>query len=733
MASLALALRFRSVDLLSGALTSVIILTSTLSYVAFIFSSAPSDALPYALGFGLAGAGLMAIIFGLGSGVPFAVAGPDSKPTAVLAIMAAVVVGGIGAGRPPAETGIVVLAAMVAGTIATGATMYLLGAFRMGQWVRFIPYPVIGGFMAASGWLLVTGGIGVLAGTRLTLANFDSVTAAHHFGQIAAGIAFALGYAVIARVRHPLAFPVFLVSVILLLHIALAVSGYSIAQARAAGWLLNVGGSAQLASPLRLAEALQVLDLHTIGQLGGNFVALVAVTVTSLLLSLVVVEVESRLDVDLDRELRLNGLANMAVGLSGGMIGTISVSRTLFNYRSGARDRTSPVVAGIICLAVFAFGTGALAYFPVPVLGGILIYQGGNALHEWLVRERPNMPVADYLQILIIMIAIVNYDFVAGVAIGVVAACVTFAINTSRIRPVKQELTRSTYRSRVDRPITHQEGLLRWGNSIQIMWLHGFVFFGSAHRLLMDVKHIVETNGHGVCRSLILDFRQVLGIDSSATVNLGKLWNFAEREGFVIALSTLSPPVKRALQIAGLLRTQDSVATVFTDLDAALEWCEDSLIAERISTEAAMRSADEWLAREIGSRELVSRLVSYLELFEFNTDEYLFRQGDPADSLYFVYTGRVTVVLTMPEGPELRLRTMVAPTILGEMGLYRTQPRVASVRADQPCVAYRLSLGAMTQMEVDDPNLAYALHKFVVRILALRLEFANREIAGLHS
>src|SRR4029077_19916319 len=66
-------LRFRSVDGLSGVLPSVIILTSTLSYVAFIFSPATRDALPYAVGFGLAGAGLMAIIFGLGSGVPFAV------------------------------------------------------------------------------------------------------------------------------------------------------------------------------------------------------------------------------------------------------------------------------------------------------------------------------------------------------------------------------------------------------------------------------------------------------------------------------------------------------------------------------------------------------------------------------------------------------------------------------------------------------------------------------------
>jgi SulP family sulfate permease len=74
---------------------------------------------------------------------------------------------------------------------------------------------------------------------------------------------------------------------------------------------------------------------------------------------------------------------------------------------------------------------------------------------------------------------------------------------------------------------------------------------------------------------------------------------------------------------------------------------------------------------------------------------------------------------------------MVGHTIVGEMGLYRTLPRGASVHADQPTIAYRLSLEAMTQMEQDDPTLAYAFHKLVIRTLAARLDFANREMASL--
>jgi SulP family sulfate permease len=130
---------------------------------------------------------------------------------------------------------------------------------------------------------------------------------------------------------------------------------------------------------------------------------------------------------------------------------------------------------------------------------------------------------------------------------------------------------------------------------------------------------------------------------------------------------------------------------------------------------------------------LFARLASYLEVVEYQPGDRLIQQGDAADSLYLLYAGRVTVLFRTPEGADLRLRSMVGHTIVGEMGLYRTLPRGASVRADQPTIAYRLSREAMTRMEQDDPTLAYAFHKLVIRTLAERLDFANRETASLQS
>ena len=74
---------------------------------------------------------------------------------------------------------------------------------------------------------------------------------------------------------------------------------------------------------------------------------------------------------------------------------------------------------------------------------------------------------------------------------------------------------------------------------------------------------------------------------------------------------------------------------------------------------------------------------------------------------------------------------MLGHTLLGEMGLYRNALRGASVVADEPTVIYKITQKSLQHMENEAPELAHAFHKFVVRTLAARLDFSNREVAGL--
>ncbi len=140
-----------SKDFISGLVTPIVIVTATLSYAAMIFSGPLAPALPLGIGYGLVSAGVMAIVFALGSSMPFAIAGPDSKIVAVLATLAAVIATDVHRRGHGADASATVMFVLIGGTLLTGLLLYLFGLFQAGRWIRFVPYPVIAGFMAASG------------------------------------------------------------------------------------------------------------------------------------------------------------------------------------------------------------------------------------------------------------------------------------------------------------------------------------------------------------------------------------------------------------------------------------------------------------------------------------------------------------------------------------------------------------------------------------------------------
>ena len=118
-----------SKDIVAGLVTPIVIIVSTLSYVASIFTGPFAGVLPMAIGYGLISAALMAFLFALFSDVPFVIAGPDSKPAAVLAALAATMTAPLVGRAATANEGLVLILVLVAGTVATGLVLLLLGLF----------------------------------------------------------------------------------------------------------------------------------------------------------------------------------------------------------------------------------------------------------------------------------------------------------------------------------------------------------------------------------------------------------------------------------------------------------------------------------------------------------------------------------------------------------------------------------------------------------------------------
>jgi len=170
---------------------------------------------------------------------------------------------------------------------------------------------------------------------------------------------------------------------------------------------------------------------------------------------------------------------------------------------------------------------------------------------------------------------------------------------------------------------------------------------------------------------------------------------------------------------------------VFASRNEAVEWCEDMLLMHHEVGAASTHSFESWLESEFGGKLDFARIASYMEHQELTNGEFLFHQGEPADSVVLQASGCVAITIIDEHGRPIRLRRMLGHTVVGEMGFFRGVPRAASVIAEGPTVVYRLTRAAFDKMQAEDPTAAAALHKLIIRLLSDRLEFANREISAL--
>lgn len=118
----------------------------------------------------------------------------------------------------------------------------------------------------------------------------------------------------------------------------------------------------------------------------------------------------------------------------------------------------------------------------------------------------------------------------------------------------------------------------------------------------------------------------------------------------------------------------------------------------------------------------------HLERVPLKAGDVLFRQGDPADAMFFIESGELAVVLEVAGAERSALRRLGAGQCLGEMAMYRDDRRTATVEAVNDAVLWRLSVARLHDMESADPALALALHKQVAARLAERVSFSNQEV-----
>ena len=158
-------------DALAGVISAVVQIAYCISFAALIFQGALAAGFSLGLAAMIMGTAVTGVVIALTSTLSPANGGPDLPAVAVMSVLAGTVSASLAASGGSEQAIIInVLVALSVSTFFTGLLLYGIGALKLGQWLRFVPYPVIGGFLAASGLLLITGGMEVVTQTNLSLA-----------------------------------------------------------------------------------------------------------------------------------------------------------------------------------------------------------------------------------------------------------------------------------------------------------------------------------------------------------------------------------------------------------------------------------------------------------------------------------------------------------------------------------------------------------------------------------
>jgi SulP family sulfate permease len=703
-------------SLTAGLIIGILEVVLAASFTALIFFGDAAIHLPMALGVNLFAAMVMLAVVAFGSSLPGVVGSLQDVTTAILALISVAVIREL----PGAyhETFLTLLAICMVATFITGVFLLVLGRRKLGNLVRFIPYPVIGGFLAGTGWLLVKGGMGLLVGRGLTLQTLHRFFRPDPLLKWVPGVLFAVILLfLVRRFRHFLIIPAAVVVGVVVFYVVLYATDNSVVIAKIHGWVLGPFPYAQnLWDPSTLRVFTKADWLMVLKQ-GVGIATVPLVAVFALLLNASGIELARRREANLNRELGAAGVGNLVGSIFGGVPGFHALSLTALAQRTGTTSRLVGLVAAAVCGLTLFFGANMLSLFPRTVLGGLVVFLGLAFLVEWVWDARSKLVRRDYMVVLLILLAVAALGFLPGVGLGLILAIVLFVIDYSRTDVVKNELSGDTYRSKVDRAPAQQEVLRQAGDRILILRLQGIVFFGTANTLLERIRRQLADRGAAPVSFLLLDFERVTGLDSSAVLAFLKIQQVAEARGMVLVLSALSAPVRRQLDRGGFNLEDREKLRVVADLDHGAQWAEDRLLAE--AGVAASPAAPEPDGFGLGVD--ASRLMGYLEPLEVPAGHEVIAQGEPADDLYFLESGRLTAVLRLEDGDSVRLRTMAAGVAVGEVGMYLRAERTASVVADTPSRLYRLTRQSLEEIHRRDPELAAEVHRGFARLMARRL------------
>ncbi len=513
---------------------------------------------------GLVGAAMLGFFASLFGGTHSQISGPTGPMTVITASL----ISGVWASSQGNYSAVLISMSMAG--LFCGLFQVLFGIIKIGKYVRYIPYPVLSGFMSGIGVIIILQQIYPLIGLKSPVLVVDMLTQLPE--RVANGIsveALLLGLGTIAIIYlFPLItkkIPSTLVALVIMTVVSLFLNMKE--------ELLIGTIPSGLPMPFFAKEGLSLEGLDWMGIFKAAIIpglTLAGLGSIDTLLTSVVADNITKTKHNSNKELIGQGIGNMVSGLFCGIAGAGATMRTVVNVKSGGRTQLSGMFHSLLLIAIL-LGLGSLVkYVPLSVLAGILITVGWGIIDFKGFKDLLKIPRSDAFVLIIVFLMTVFVDLLTAVGIGMVIACVLFMKRASDL--VEGSYSSSEISAFDKESPWHDEGGIpeEIKHHIYIQRLNGPIFFGS----ITKFKEVMEDVPEGV-KVVIIRMRLVSFMDQSGLYAMETAIKELQDRGVLVLMTIIQPQPMYMLKTMKVIPELLPEDHTFTTFEACTEYLKD--------------------------------------------------------------------------------------------------------------------------------------------------------------
>ena len=368
--------------------------------------------------------------------------------------------------------------------------LILVGKLKLANLIQYLPMPVIGGYLAFIGFFCGQAGLSLMSNVELyTILDWYKLCTFKSIMLITPGILLGIfAYILVRNIKSPFVLPIYMIFILTFFFTILLITGYTIDEARNAGWIAPLTPAAPFYEIYSLFDFSKV-DLSQLPRQSLRVLGMFLVVSFSSSLDVAAIEMELGLPLDYDREMETVGRSNLISGILGGYTGSYIFSQTIFTMRRGILTRSCGYTVAILEIIFFLLPISITSYIPKCFFGSLLVLISSDLLFEWLVAARKKMLETEYLVCILTFISIQATGIEIGMTLGILCAMLGFVLTYSSSSDVSSTSVKS---STVVRTFEERQILIASRGKIVTISLQGYIFFGSAVKILNDVKkHLV--------------------------------------------------------------------------------------------------------------------------------------------------------------------------------------------------------------------------------------------------